>query len=155
MNWESKYSKWQILLWWLFPDKMPKCVSKWLYFLKDLHYVRDKICAEKGVRVNELDWRRWKNRLNKNLFFSLYVAQLFNNKFFRGGWGEESREGERIMGRTGPPQSPPLLPKHPWYNLCIDIIYALMTKRKPNMAGYWPRSSVVYWNPKKKVNKWR
>lgn len=83
---------------------------------------------------------------SENLFFSFYVAQLFNIFFFEGG-GKDG-EGERRVGRT----RPFLLFIHPLpccQNI-LDIIYALMTKCKPNMAGYRPRSPVVYWNPKKK-----
>lgn len=61
----------------------------------------------------------------------------YSTFFFLAGAG-----GERRVGRTGPF----LLFIHPLpccQNI-LDIIDALMTKCKPNMAGYWLRSSVAY-----------
>ena len=139
MNWESKCSKRQILVWWLLPDKTHKCVSKWPYFLKDLmHYVLRK----------EFEWMSWTEVGKKSDFTNISSSHSAIQHFFfflvgAGGGGWEDGEGERRVGRT----DPFLLFIHP-LSCCqniLDIIDAyLMTKCKPNMAGYWLRSSVAY-----------
>ena len=137
MNWESKCSRRQILVRWLLPDKTHKCVSKWLYFLKDLmHYVLRK----------EFEWMSWTEVGKKsdytNISSSHSMKLSYSTFFFWRGRGGEDGEGERRVGRTGPF----LLFIHPLpccQNI-LDIIDALMTKCEPNMAGYWLRSSVAY-----------